>query len=381
MSLRIANRAAALRTTLIRQVFDAAETGAINLGLGQPAIDPHPSVMIALEQAAKANKAAYTPNAGDSQLRRRIAGELFGGAPMESVIVTIGSEEAMFCALTGLCDIGDEVLAPEPGYPAYRVIPGLIGAVHKPYYLKAEDDFAIDVDGLLAQVTDKTRVVIITSPSNPLGRFAGTNTAMQRLVKELEKKNIWVIDDCLYRDISFVEHHEPLYKFGKNVITIDAISKNFACTGLRVGWLQAPPEITPQLIAVHQAIATTAPTPSQEAAKACLDLRKGNYLNEVRALYKARADAAVSALKAEPRIKFSAPEGAFYVFIDVRAFKLDTVELAFALARAGQVIVVPGEAFGPSAAGFIRITFAPEPDQVTEGVNRLLAHLKAKAKY
>lgn len=380
MPLTVAKRAAAMEKTLIRQVFDAAAPGAINLGLGQPAIDPHPSVMEALGEAARLNKAAYTPNAGDSRLRRRIAEELFDNAPMESVIVTIGSEEAMYTALTGITDPGDEILAPEPGYPAYKNIAGLIGAVHVPYPLSVGDGFAIDVDRLLGLVTDKTRVVIITSPSNPTGRFAGTNTALQRLVHELEKRDIWVIDDCLYRDIAFVTHHEPLFRLGKNVLTIDAISKSYACTGLRVGWLQGPEAVMPRLNAIHQAIATTAPTPSQEAAKACLDLRKTGYTKEICALYKTRADAAVQAFAAEPRVKFAEPEGAFYLFADLRTFKVNTVELAFSLARNGEVIVVPGEAFGPSCAGFMRITFAPEPKLVTEGVARLLKQLKKDEK-
>ncbi len=376
MPLKIASRAAGLKKSLIRQVFDAAEPGAINLGLGQPAIDPHPAILEALAQAARDKKAAYTPNAGDSQLRRRIAAELFDDAPMESVVVTIGAEEAMYCALTTLCEPGDEILGPEPGYPGYRTIATLLGTPYVPYALTPGNEFRIDVDALLAQVTGKTKVVIVTSPSNPLGRFAGTNTAMQRLMSELEARGVWVIDDCLYRDIAFVEHHAPLRKFGKNVLTIDAISKNFACTGLRVGWLQVPVEISPQVVAVHQALATTAPTPSQEAAKACLDLRKTDYLKEVRALYKQRADAAVAALAKEPKLKFSPPEGAFYIFADLREFGVDTVELAFSLARAGQVITVPGEAFGPGGGGFLRVTCAPAPEQVTEGIQRLLDGLR-----
>src|SRR5690606_27360706 len=119
-----------------------------------------------------------TPNDGDPELRARIGAERFDGAPAESVLITIGSEEAMFTALLAITDPGDEILAPEPGYPAYRNIAGLIGAVHTPYPLSIEDGFAIDVDALLAQVSERTRAVIITSPGNPTGRFAGDARAM-----------------------------------------------------------------------------------------------------------------------------------------------------------------------------------------------------------
>lgn len=374
MTPPIAKRCATLNKSLIRQVADAAAKGTINLGLGQPAIDPHPSVMERLAKAAKDNKAAYTPNAGDSELRARIGAELFDGAPMESVLVTIGSEEAMFTALMALCDPGDELLGPEPGYPAYRSISTLLGVQHKPYMLTP--DFRIDVDALLAQITDKTRVVVVTSPSNPTGRFAGTDADMKKLVEGCAKKNVWVIDDCLYRDIAFVPHHKPLYKLGDNVLTIDAISKSYACTGLRVGWLQAPVELEGKLIAIHQAVCTTAPTPSQEATKACLDLRKTNYAKEINALYQERANAAEAALAKEPKLKFHKSEGAFYVFADAREFGVDTKELAFDLARTGKVIIVPGEAFGPTAKGFIRVTYAPTPDKITAGVEQLIDGLR-----
>src|SRR5262245_41302606 len=185
-------RVAPLEKTLIRKVFDEAKPGAINLGLGQPAIDPHPSVMEALARAARDNKAAYTPNAGDPALRDRLAKELFAGAAMETVVITIGSEEAMFSALLCVADPGDEILAPEPGYPAYRNIAGLIGAEHRAYPLRLEQGFRVDVDELLALVTPRTRAVIVTSPSNPTGRFFGEREAAARLVSELERRGVWV---------------------------------------------------------------------------------------------------------------------------------------------------------------------------------------------
>ncbi len=373
MLLQLSQRVAFLEKTLIRQVFDAAAPGAINLGLGQPTLPPHPLVMERLAKAARDNMAGYTPNAGDSELRARIGAELFDGAPLESVVITIGSEEAMFTALLATVDAGDEILAPEPGYPAYRNIAGLIGARHRSYPLTLDGGFAIDVDGLLAMVSERTRAVIITSPSNPTGRFAGSGENLARLIGELERRGVWVLDDCLYRAIAFTPHHDELFRYGDNVITIDAISKSFACTGLRVGWLHAPAALVPKLIAVHQAVCTTAPTPSQEATKACLDLWHTNYFKDVSKLYAERAEAAVTSLQQEPRIRLAEPEGAFYLFADLRAFAIDTRALAFELARSGEVITVPGEAFGSGGAGFLRVTFAAEPALVRTGVERLLA--------
>ena len=380
MDYRLAQRTASLQKTLIRQVFDAAAPGAINLGLGQPAIDPHPSVMERLEKAARDGKAGYTPNAGDTELRARIATELFDNAPTERVVITIGAEEAMFTALLCIADPGDEILAPEPGFPAYRNIAALIGAQHTSYPLSLERGFTIDVDALLAQLTPRTRAVIVTSPSNPTGRFAGSGAEMQRLVSELEHRNIWVLDDCLYRSVAFTDHHDELFRYGNNVIVIDSISKSYACTGLRVGWIFAPEEISAKLIAVHQAVCTTAPTPSQEATKACLDLAQTSYMDDIVALYLERKEAAEQALAQEDRIRFAAPEATFYVFADLRAFNLDTRELAFSMARKGQVITVPGEAFGPNGAGFLRLTFTSEPAQVREGVERVLAAARAQAR-
>jgi aspartate aminotransferase len=371
----LAKRTASMQKSLIRQVFDSASKGAINLGLGQPAIDPHPAIMERLAKAARDNKAAYTPNAGDSELRARIAAEMFDGAPMESVIITIGSEEAMAAALFAVADAGDEIMAPTPGYPAYKSLCNLVGATHVTYELTMERSWRLDVDQLLAKVTPKTRAVIVTSPSNPTGCFAASPADMKRLVEALNERGVWVIDDCLYRDMSFTPHHEPLFRYGDNVLTIDAISKTYACTGLRVGWLHGPPSIEGKLVAINQSLVTTAPTPSQEATKTCLDLRKQGYLQEIAKLYAERARAAEEALRAEPRIRFAPSEGAFYIFADVRAFNIDERAMAFDLAKAGKVIVVPGEAFGPAGKGFLRITYAPEPAVIREGIGRLLAHL------
>ena len=170
MTLRPARRVAALERTLIRRIFDAAPADAINLGLGQPDL-PTPELLAKAGAAGiAAGKTGYTTTAGDPALRCAIAESAapFAAGP-ENVLVTVGSQEALYVTCLGLVDPGDEILYPDPGYPAYPTVAALVGARPVPYSLSAANGFRLRAADLAARITDRTRAVIINEPSNPTG--------------------------------------------------------------------------------------------------------------------------------------------------------------------------------------------------------------------
>ena len=170
MSFPVARRMDGIERTLIRRIFDGAPKGSINLGLGQPDLPTPARICLAGIDGIVSGKTGYTSTAGDPAVRAAVAARYpgFAGGP-ENVVVTIGSQEAVFAAAMTLVDAGDEVLVPDPGYPAYPVVAQLLGATPAPYPLRPERGFRIDPADVVSRLTPRTRLVILCSPSNPTG--------------------------------------------------------------------------------------------------------------------------------------------------------------------------------------------------------------------
>ena len=372
---RFARTVAGRGVTLIRRIFDGAPEGAINLGLGQ-STDPIPEpAWEAARQALESRKIPYTPTAGLPRLRSLVGECLHAGAPPESVLVTAGSQQALWTVLMGLVDPGEEVIFAEPGYPAYRVVTEMIGARPVVIPLSFDESWALDPDAVEAAWTDKTRAVIVASPANPTGMDAGDDASLARLHELCERNEAWLVCDEIYSGLSFRKRHGRLSALGPRAISISGISKTFAGTGLRVGWLQADPRVVQGLLPLHQQVALCASTVGQHAAIACLELWSDGFLDELHELYEPRRRAAVEGLSAIPGLRFHEPDGAFYIFADFSAHAEDTFVLAQRLRDEHLVLTAPGEAFGPAGRGWLRISFATEPEQVREGLGRIAAAL------
>ena len=361
--------------TLIRRVFEGAPAGCINLGLGQPT-DPAPDAALAAAHAALDRRVvAYSPTAGLPELRAALAERAYQDRA-ESVLVTSGSQEALWVILMGLVDPGEDVIFAEPGYPAYRAVTEMIGARAVTVPARFEDGWRLDPDAVAAAWTDKTRVLIVGSPGNPTGMFAQDQAGMERLYRLCEERGAWMIADEIYAPINFTSPHRPLHLLGDRVLAIGGMSKAFSGTGFRVGWIHALPELVQGLMPLHQQVALCAPTIGQHAALACMDRWGAPIEAELRARYEPRRAAIIESLRAIPGVRFQEPEGAFYVFVDVSAFTKDTLSLALRLRDEAKVITAPGESFGAAGAGFIRLSFVAEPDVIREGIRRIADALK-----
>ena len=357
--------------TLIRKLYEGAPADCINLGLGQPT-DPIPvEARDAAASVLARGLVQYTPTAGLSHLRSAVGQRVYEGAPPESVLITSGSQEALWVSVMGLVNPGEDVLFPEPGYPAYRAVTEMVGARPVPVPITFEGRWRLDPEAVLRAWTPNTRLVILGSPANPTGMSAGSNTDMARLYRTCVERDAYLLVDEIYAPITFHQTHGPLHRLGDRVISVSGVSKAFSCTGFRVGWIFAHPDVIRGLMPLHQQVALCAPTVGQHAALACMTLWGEEHFGRLRALYAKRRDAALEALDEIEGVRFHDPDGSFYVMTDVSSYAKDTFALAMRVRDEAHVITAPGEAFGPGGEGYLRISFATEPARIREGIERL----------
>lgn len=356
------------RVSLIRRVVDAAAPGAVDLALGLPRHPVPPPVRRALARAAREEELDYTTNAGRRDLRRAVAARRpHHGTSGDSVIVTVGSQQALALALLGRVRPGDEVVIPELAYPSYRFLAERAGAA---VVRAAPSD-------LPEAVTRRTRLVLVASPANPTGEVLPRDV-LDALAGLADERGFDLLSDEVYEEI-WLGAERPAVPAGERVVHVGGISKTLAAPGLRLGWLVAAPEVVARLLPLHQHLVTCAPALSQAAALAGLALPPAE-LEAVRDHYRRRWRRLRALLAELPEgVRWRAPGGAFYAWLDVRERAAgDTVELALELARRGEVLVVPGEAFGPAGRGHLRLTFSGPEGDLEEGVRRLAAALAAR---
>jgi len=371
MSLRVARRMDGIERTLIRRIFVGAHPGSINLGLGQPDLPTPPRISLAGITGIAAGKTGYTSTAGDPAVRAAVAARYPGVATgPESVVVTIGSQEAVFASVMTLVDAGDDVLVPDPGYPAYPVVARLLGATPVPYPLRPERGFKIDPADVISRLTPRTRLVILCSPSNPTGAM-DREADLETLALELERRGVWWLSDEIYAGFAYERRAPSISRFAPTGgLVVSGLSKDLSMTGWRVGWVVGPPETVSKITAAHQYVVTCASSVSQAAALVAL----GESANPDRAAYleifRRRRSLMAEELRRIPRLPVTMPDGAFYFFLDVRGFG-DSLAIAERLLQERRVIVIPGEAFGPGGAGFLRVSYAASDDDIRTGVRAL----------
>lgn len=375
MILRPSRRLGGIRRTLIRRLFDDAPPGAINLGLGQPDLPTPPAVALAGIAGIAEGRTAYTETAGELRLRRALAAQYgsFASGP-EDVLVTVGSQEAVYLACLGLLDPGAELLYPDPGYPAYPVVAELVGAKPVPYPLRAERGFRLDPGDVADRLSAKSGAVVLCAPSNPTGACPEP-TALEKLTMLLAERGVpWLSDEIYAGFVYGSPVVSPAELAPGKGLVVSGLSKDASMTGWRVGWVVGPSVVVRRLTAVHQYLVTCAPSVSQHAALAAFS--PAGLAERRRRLERFRRRRAVMGeeLGRIPGIRFRLPDGAFYFFVDVSALG-DSLAIARRILERREVITIPGEAFGSNGAGFLRISFAAPEDQIREGVRRIGAEL------
>ena len=359
-----------IEKSVIRQVFDRALPGSLNLGLGEPDLPTPDVIRQAAIRVINDEQNGYTSHAGLPALREKIANDYpyLGGKP-ERVIVTAGSQEALYLALLSIVDEGDEVLLPNPGFVAYPTIVRMAGGSSTFYQLPAENDFDFDLDSFRRALTPKTKVVVCISPSNPTGR-ALSKTDLAGIAEALRDHDAYLISDEIYRELYYGdERPESASEFHERTIVISGLSKSMSMTGWRLGWVAGDATVIQSMLVLHGYVTTCASTVSQKAALAAWSEEAEAARAGFRKTFKARRDHLLGLIDTELGLRAVSPDGAFYTMVDVSKHGT-SMEVAEALLQE-RVITVPGSAFGSQSEGFLRVSFCAELDALTEGVSRI----------
>ena len=370
-----ARRLRGIQKSMIRQVFDRARPGSINLGLGEPDL-PTPDVV--RREAARVvteEQNGYTTHAGLPHLRNRVAYDYSHlNLSTEQVIITAGSQEALYLALMTLVDEGDEVLIPDPGFVAYPTIVKMAGGVPKFYRLPASNDFAFDADEFRRALTPRTKVVVCISPSNPTGRVLA-RAELAAMAGALAGSGAYVVSDEIYRELYFTnERPSSVTEFRpERALVIGGLSKSMSMTGWRLGWLCGDADVVKSALVLHGYTTTCASTVSQKAGLAAWTAEAAEARRAARRTFCERRDHLLGLLSNELSLRAVEPDGAFYVMVDVSAHG-DSMTVAERLLEHG-VITVPGAAFGTEGEGYLRVSFCADLPILSEGVKRMKAAL------
>ena len=359
-----------IQKSVIRQVFDRARPGSINLGLGEPDLLTPDVIRRAAVKAIVEEQNGYTSHAGLPSLREKVAADYsYLENKLERVIITAGSQEAMYLAMLALIDEGDEVLLPNPGFVAYPTIVRMAGGTAKFYRLPREKGFAFDVDEFRRALTPRTKVVVCISPSNPTGRVIADDD-LASVAAAMRDQGAYLISDEIYRDLYYTaERPGSLSSFYDRTIVIGGVSKSMSMTGWRLGWLCGEEDVVQAALVLHGYVTTCASTVSQKASLVAWSDEAEQARAGFRETFRTRRDYLLELIDTELGLRAVAPEGAFYTMLDVSSFG-ESMNVANALLDEG-VITVPGAAFGSEAEGFLRVSFCADLDTLAEGVRRI----------
>jgi aminotransferase len=352
----------------------------ISLSVGEPDFVTPEHVRAYAKQALDEGYTFYPDSAGLFELREAIAEKLqrdnsITADPRKNIVVTVGGKEAIYAAMMATIDSGDEVIVPDPCWVSY--VPCIQLAGGKPVYLpiEARDEFRISTKRLENAITDRTKMLIINSPNNPLGKVS-SRSELETIADLATRKKFLVLSDEIYEKILFDgEKHVSIGSLAGMedlAIIINGFSKSLAMTGWRLGYLSAPADIAERVLAVHGHMVTGPCTFAQRAAALAMrDPRTEKSIIDMASEYSKRRDLVVSELGKMAKMKFIRPKGTFYAFPNVSEYGLRSEEFAIELLNRAKVAVVPGNSFGAGGEGFMRISFATSMENLVKAFNRI----------
>lgn len=390
MSQRFINPAiSAVPPSAIRKFFDVASTmkDAISLGVGEPDfITPFPVRNSAIDSLLD-GETQYTANAGILPLRQEIATYLksrfsLDYQPEDEVLVTVGASEAIDIAFRAILKPGDEVLIPEPCYISYQACALFAGAKPIPVPTLEENQFELAPEDLLRQITSKSRMLVLSYPSNPTGAVMPYEKL--KVIADIAiQHDLFVVCDEIYAELcyeGFQQHSiASLPQMRERTMVINGFSKAFAMTGFRLGYLAAPREIVAAVSRIHQYTIMCASRQSQVAAYHSLKQgRENGYMDveRMRESYDRRRRLMHQAFS-DMGLSCFVPKGAFYTFPSIKKTGLSSEEFCDRLLKEKHVVCVPGSAFGQSGEGNIRCCYATATDKLLEAFSRIEDFIKS----
>ena len=366
-----------IEKSVIRQVFDRALSNSINLGLGEPDLRTPEVIRRAAVEAVIEEQNGYTSHAGLKTLRQNIAASYphLDQNP-DRVIVTAGSQEALYLALLTLVDDGDEVLLPNPGFVAYPTIVKMTGGTATFYRLPRDRGFGFDAEEFRRALSPRTKVVVCISPSNPTGRTLSRDD-LSAIAEAVREHGAYLITDEIYRELYYTpERPDSASSFLPETIVISGLSKSMSMTGWRLGWVGGDEAVIKAMLVLHGYVTTCASTISQKAALMAWTDEAETARAEFRETFRGRRNHLLQLIDTELGLRAVAPDGAFYTMLDVSEFG-PSMQVAEALLEQ-HVITVPGAAFGSESEGFLRVSFCADHDTLAEGVRRIKRGLESR---
>jgi aspartate aminotransferase len=360
--MKIAGRVQDIDVSGIRKLFESAGPDSLNLGLGQPDFDTPLHIKEAAIRAIREGKTGYTNNTGIIELRTAIVDKLKRengvGYDPEQVIVTAGASEALHIIMQAVVNEGDRVLLSDPGFVSYAALATIAGG--RPEGVPLDKGLHIDVEKAKS-LMDGARLFVLNSPANPTGMVESREN-IRALVEYAGDAGVTVISDEVYEHFIYGREHLSAAKFGEDVITINAVSKTYAMTGWRLGFLAAPKDYITPCVKVHQYCQACATSISQYAALAAYTGDQA-AVGVMRKEYEVRRDLVYDGFT-KMGIGFPKPEGAFYAFVPMEKALTDRV-----LERG--VVIVPGSAFGKNAPGYARLSYSASRDTLNKALERI----------
>ncbi len=383
----LSDKVKSIKPSGIRKFFDIASEmdNVISLGVGEPDFKtPYSIRQEAIETLSK-GRTKYSANAGLLELREEIARFLdrkynIKYDAKKGILVTVGGSEAIDLAIRALVNIGDEVLIPEPSFVCYTPMVELAHGVPVPIRTKEENHFRLTKQELLESITDKTKAIILPYPNNPTGGIM-KKEHLEEIAEVLREKDIIVISDEIYSELTYGQKHVSIASIDgmwERTIVINGFSKAYSMTGWRLGFCAGPIELISQMTKIHQFAIMCAPTTSQYAAVEALR-NCDESINAMVAEYDVRRRLVVDSFNKLGLHCFE-PEGAFYVFPSIKSTGMTSEEFCEKLLYSQRVAVVPGNAFGDSGEGFIRVSYSYSVKHLLEALRRIEIFIKENEK-
>ncbi len=367
--MKVSDRLAAIPMSGIRKMFDLAKPDSINLGLGEPDLEPPKEAIEGMNAAAVDGKNKYSPTAGIPELRDAIA-ERFSrynpGLSGRNVIVTPSGSTALLEMTQAFVDPGDEVLVPSPGFVIYAPHASLAGGKPVEYRL-TEGDFQPDIDYIQDRITEKTKMIVVNNPSNPTGGVL-SEESRKALADIAHDKDVMIMSDEVYESFVYEGRHQSFLPYLDRAVVVGGFSKMMAVTGWRLGFAIANEECMDALIKMQYHVCAS---PGMPAMYGVLNAMPSidPYLENARATFKKRRDLISKRINEIDGMSIIPPKGAFYAF---PSFDLDMTsqELANELVKAG-LICTPGSAFGTFGEGHLRFSYAASEEKIDKGMDIL----------
>ena len=362
----------------IRKYFDMVNEmeDVISLGVGEPDFVTPWNVREAGIYSLEKGNTHYSANAGFIELREEISKYLnrrfnIYYNPKDEILVTVGGSEGIDLALRALVGPGDEVIIPEPSFVAYKGCTAFCGGISKVINLRAEDDFKLTPKILEEAITEKTKVVIIPFPNNPTGAIM-TKEELASIVEVLKDKNIIIISDEIYAELSYDKEHVSIASFEEvkdKTLVINGFSKSYAMTGWRLGYICGNKILIDAMKKIHQYAIMCSPTTAQYGAIEALK-NGDDSVKEMAREYNRRRRFLVNGFR-KMGLECFEPLGALYVFPCIKSTGMTSDEFCEKLLIEERDLAVPGNAFGDCGEGFIRACYAASMEDLIEAIKRI----------